>query len=98
MTTLTKRRKEIDGKIEAGRVYPVEEALDILKSLPRAKFVESVDASVNLGVDPRKSDQVVRGASVLPHGRGKTVRVAVFAQGVNADKAKAADADIVGFE
>lgn len=96
---MSKRQKAIAEKIEAGKVYPVEEAVEILKSLPRAKFTESVDAAVNLGVDPRKSDQVVRGASVLPHGRGKTVRVAVFTpEGPNADKAREAGADIVGFE
>jgi large subunit ribosomal protein L1 len=96
---MTKRQKYIAEKVEFARVYPVEEALEILKSLPRAKFTESVDAAVNLGVDPRKSDQVVRGASVLPHGRGKTVRVAVFTpEGPNADKAREAGADVVGFE
>lgn len=96
---MSKRRKFIAEKVEAGRVYPLDEALEILKSLPRSKFTESVDAAVNLGVDPRKSDQIVRGASVLPHGRGKTVRVAVFApEGANADKAREAGADIVGFE
>src|SRR5690625_3302117 len=75
--SMSKRRKAIVEKLNADRVYPVEEACELLKSLPRAKFVESVDAAVNLGIDPRKSDQVVRGASALPHGRGKTVRVAV---------------------
>jgi large subunit ribosomal protein L1 len=76
----------------------VDEAFTLLKGFPRAKFVESVDVSVNLGVDPRKSDQVVRGSTVLPNGTGKSVRVAVFAQGENAEKATAAGADIVGFE
>lgn len=96
---LNKRQKAIAEKIDADRVYPVEEACELLKSLPRAKFVESVDAAVNLGIDPRKSDQVVRGASALPHGRGKTVRVAVFtSEGPNTDKAKEAGADIVGLE
>ena len=98
MTKLTKRQKVIAEKIEHGKLYAADEAFQILKDLPRAKFTESVDVSVNLGVDPRKSDQVVRGSSVLPNGTGKTVRVAVFAQGENADKAKAAGADIVGFE
>jgi len=79
-------------------MYPIDEAISLLKEMPRAKFVESVDVSVNLGVDPRKSDQVVRGSTILPNGTGKTVRVAVFAQGANADAAKAAGADIVGFE
>lgn len=97
--SMSKRRKTIAEKIDADRVYAVEEACELLKSLPRAKFVESVDAAVNLGVDPRKSDQVVRGASVLPHGRGKTVRVAVFtSEGPNTDKAKEAGADVVGLE
>ena len=98
MAKLSKRFKAINEKLEAGKFYAIEEALNLLKDLPRAKFVESVDVAVNLGVDPRKSDQVVRGSTVLPHGTGKTVRVAVFAQGENADKAKAAGADIVGFE
>ena len=98
MAKLSKRFKAINEKLEFGKFYPIEEALNLLKEMPRAKFVESVDVAVNLGVDPRKSDQVVRGSTVLPHGTGKTVRVAVFAQGENADKAKAAGADIVGFE
>jgi len=98
MAKLTKRQKAIAEKIEHGKLYAADEAFQILKDLPRAKFTESVDVSVNLGVDPRKSDQVVRGSSVLPNGTGKTVRVAVFAQGENADKAKAAGADIVGFD
>ena len=98
MAKLSKRFKAINEKLEPGKFYPIEEALNLLKDMPRAKFVESVDVAVNLGVDPRKSDQVVRGSTVLPHGIGKTVRVAVFAQGENADKAKAAGADIVGFE
>ncbi|HYW76994.1 MAG TPA: 50S ribosomal protein L1 [Gammaproteobacteria bacterium] len=98
MSKLNKRRKAIIEKIEQGRVYPASEAFELLTSLPRAKFVEAVEAAVNLGVDPRKSDQIVRGASVLPNGTGRTVRVAVFAQGANADKAKEAGADIVGFE
>jgi large subunit ribosomal protein L1 len=98
MAKLSKRFKAINEKLEHGKFYAIEDALSLLKELPRAKFVESVDVAVNLGVDPRKSDQVVRGSTVLPHGTGKTVRVAVFAQGENADKAKAAGADIVGFE
>ena len=98
MAKLSKRFKTISEKLEPGKFYAIDEALNLLKDLPRAKFVESVDVAVNLGVDPRKSDQVVRGSTVLPHGTGKTVRVAVFAQGENADKAKAAGADIVGFE
>ena len=98
MAMLTKRMKAIKEKIQHGKLYAVDDAFKVLKDLPRAKFTESVDVAVNLGVDPRKSDQVVRGSSVLPNGTGKTVRVAVFAQGANADKAKAAGADIVGFD
>jgi len=95
---LSKKKKVILEKLDRNKQYPAEEALNLLKDMPRAKFTESVDVAVNLGVDPRKSDQVVRGATVLPHGTGKTVRVAVFAQGENADKARAVGADIVGFE
>ena len=98
MAKLTKRQKAIAEKIDRTKSYVVADALDTLKSLPRAKFLESVDVSVNLGVDPRKSDQVVRGSTVLPNGNGKTVRVAVFAQGANAEAATAAGADIVGFD
>lgn len=98
MAKLSKRAQAIREKIVAGKQYSFEEAVTLLKDLPPAKFLESVDVSVNLGVDPRKSDQVVRGSTVLPNGLGKTVRVAVFAQGANADAAKAAGADIVGFE
>ncbi len=98
MAKLSKRQKAIREKVESSKLYPVDEAFNLLKELPRAKFVESIDVAVNLGVDPRKSDQVVRGSTVLPHGTGKTVRVAVFAQGENADKAKSAGADIIGFE
>lgn len=98
MATLTKRRKLAREKVQPGTVYPVDEALSLVKELATAKFPESVDVAVNLGVDPRKSDQVVRGSTVLPHGTGKSLRVAVFAQGENAEKAKAAGADVVGFE
>lgn len=98
MAKRSKRYRAIREQLSAGKSYPVNEALELLKSLPPAKFVESMDVSINLGVDPRKSDQVVRGASVLPHGIGKVVRVAVFAQGTNADVARSAGADIVGFE
>ena len=98
MAKLSKRAKLIKEKVELGKQYPVIDAFDLLKSLPEVKFVESVDVSVNLGVDARKSDQVVRGSTVLPHGTGSEVRVAVFAQGENADAAKEAGADIVGFE
>lgn len=98
MAALTKRRKNAREKVNSDLTYAVDEALGLVKELATAKFPESVDVSVNLGVDPRKSDQVVRGSTVLPNGTGKSVRVAVFAQGENADKAKAAGADIVGFE
>lgn len=98
MAGSSKRNKAIKDKVEPGKQYAIKDAIAILKELPAIKFVESVDVSVNLGVDPRKSDQVVRGSTVLPRGTGKTVRVAVFAQGENADKAKKAGADIVGFE
>lgn len=84
--------------MEAGKFYQIDEALTFIKENASAKFVESVDVAINLGVDPRKSDQVVRSSTVLPNGTGKTVRVAVFAQGANAEAAKAAGADIVGFE
>jgi large subunit ribosomal protein L1 len=94
----SKRKRAAREKVEAGRAYEVSEALGLVKELATAKFPESIDVSVNLGVDPRKSDQVVRGSTVLPNGTGKTVRVAVFAQGENAEKATAAGADIVGFE
>ena len=92
MAKLTKRQKAIAEKIEAGKAYNFEEAATLLASLPAAKFVESYDIAVNLGVDPRKSDQVVRSATVLPHGTGKTVRVAVFTQGPAAEAALAAGA------
>ncbi len=98
MAKRSKRYRAIRERLQVGKNYPVNEAFELLKSLPPAKFVESVDVSINLGVDPRKSDQVVRGASVLPHGTGKVIRVAVFAQGTNADTARAAGADIVGFD
>jgi large subunit ribosomal protein L1 len=98
MAKLSKRAKAIKEKLQAGKLYPAEEAFAVLKELSAVKFVESVDVSVNLGVDPRKSDQAVRGATVLPHGTGKSVRVAVFAQGANADAAKEAGADIVGMD
>lgn len=94
----SKRTNAAREKIESGKAYEIEAALGLVKELATAKFPESIDVAVNLGVDPRKSDQVVRGSTVLPNGTGKTVRVAVFAQGENADKATAAGADIVGFE
>ncbi|SEG77619.1 50S ribosomal protein L1 [Marinobacterium lutimaris] len=98
MAKLTKRQKAIREKVEAGKLYSIDEAVAVLADVSAVKFTESLDVAVNLGVDPRKSDQVVRGSTVLPHGTGKDVRVAVFAQGENAEKAKAAGADIVGFD
>ena len=98
MAASSKRRKAAREKVDAEKAYQVEEALGLVKEFATAKFPESIDVSVNLGVDPRKSDQVVRGSTVLPNGTGKSVRVAVFAQGDNADKATKAGADIVGFE
>ncbi|EZI51746.1 ribosomal protein L1 [Acinetobacter baumannii 25442_7] len=98
MAKLTKRQKAIAAAVEANKVYTLEEAVQVLNSLPAAKFKESLDISVNLGVDPRKSDQVVRGATTLPAGTGKTVRVAVFAQGAQAEAAKEAGADVVCFD
>ncbi len=98
MAKLTKRQKDIKAKIEAGKVYAADDAFALLSSISKVKFVEAVDVAVNLGVDPRKSDQAVRGATVLPNGTGKSVRVAVFAQGDNAEAAKNAGAEIVGME
>ncbi len=98
MARLSKRLKAIRAKVEPGKLYPVEEAVGLLNELSSVKFKESFDVSVNLGVDARKSDQAVRGATVLPHGAGKNVRVAVFAQGANAEAAKEAGADIVGMD
>jgi large subunit ribosomal protein L1 len=95
---MSKRQKAIAEKVEVGKQYVAEDAFALLKELSSVKFSESVDVSVNLGVDPRKSDQVVRGAAVLPNGTGKTVRVAVFTQGPNVDAAKEAGADIVGMD
>lgn len=98
MSNISKRRKIINEKIVAGKFHPIMEAFELLQSFPALKFVESVDVSVNLGIDTRKSDQTVRGAVLLPHGSGRKVRVGVFAQGDNVDKAKNAGADIIGFE
>jgi len=95
---LSKKMRLIAEKVDPDKAYPISEAVSLLSELAKSKFTESFDVSVNLGVDPRKSDQAVRGATTLPHGSGKTVRVAVFAQGENADKAIAAGADLVGFE
>ena len=98
MSAVSKRRKVSDEKLDREKLYAVEEALALVREFSTAKFKESVDVSVNLGVDPRKSDQAVRGSTVLPNGTGKTVRVAVFAQGANAEAATEAGADVVGFE
>ena len=98
MAKLTKRQKAIAEKIQAGKQYGFEEAAALLAELSTIKFKESIDVSVNLGVDPRKSDQVVRGATVLPNGTGKSVRVAVFTQGANAEAALAAGAEKVGMD
>ena len=98
MAKQSKRAKMIAEKVKPDTAYDVMEALSLLKECSRVKFDESVEVAVNLGVDPRKSDQVVRGSSVLPKGTGKTVKVAVFAQGDLAEQAKAAGADTVGFE
>ena len=98
MAKLSKRQKALQGKVDSTRLYPAEEALALVKECATAKFDESIDVAVQLGIDARKSDQVVRGAVVLPNGTGKTIRVAVFAQGARADEAKAAGADVVGME
>ncbi|AJY52652.1 MULTISPECIES: 50S ribosomal protein L1 [Halomonadaceae] len=98
MAKLSKRAKIIREKVDATKAYSIEEAVALLSELSTVKFKESVDVAINLGVDPRKSDQVVRGATVMPNGTGKDVRVAVFTQGANADAAKEAGADIVGMD
>lgn len=98
MAKLTKRMRVIREKVDGTKEYGITEAVTLLKELATAKFVESVDVAVNLGIDARKSDQNVRGATVLPNGTGRTVRVAVFTQGANAEAAKAAGADLVGME
>ena len=98
MAGLSKRVKAYREKIEPGKYYPLKDALELLKQISSVKFDESVEVAVNLGVDARKSDQQVRGSTVLPKGTGKTVKVAVFAQGAQAEAAKAAGADAVGFE
>ena len=98
MAKITKRMKAFAEKVQPGKQYAVDEAFSLLKGLPAAKFRESIDVAVNLGVDPRKSDQVVRGSTVLPNGTGQSVRVAVFTQGANAEAAKAAGAEVVGME
>ncbi|MDG1819219.1 MAG: 50S ribosomal protein L1 [Porticoccaceae bacterium] len=98
MPKLSKRRRAINEKVEEGKLYPVAEALSLLKELPAVKFDETIDVAINLGIDPRKSDQIVRGATTLPNGSGKTVRVCVFAQGDAAEAAKAAGAEFVGMD
>src|ERR1035437_9406493 len=96
MAQLTKKQKSFKGKVDSNKLYPLADALGIVKECAKAKFDESIDVAVQLGIDAKKSDQVVRGAVVLPNGSGKTKRVAVFAQGAKAEEAKAAGADIVG--
>jgi large subunit ribosomal protein L1 len=98
MPKQTKAQKAAAGKVKPGKVYPADEALKLVKELAHAKFPESVDVAINLGIDASKSDQVVRGSTVLPNGSGKKVRVAVFTQGANAEAAKQAGADVVGME
>jgi large subunit ribosomal protein L1 len=98
MTQLTKKQKALQGKVDSNKLYALTEALGIVKEAATAKFDESIDVAVQLGIDPKKSDQVVRGAVVMPNGTGKTKRVAVFAQGAKAEEAKAAGADIVGMD
>ena len=98
MAQVTKREKSVAGKIDSNKLYAIDAALALVKECAKAKFDESIDVAVQLGIDPKKSDQVVRGAVVLPNGTGKTKRVAVFAQGAKADEAKAAGADIVGMD
>lgn len=98
MAKLTKRQKALAGKVDSTKLYPVDNALALVKECASAKFDESIDVAVQLGIDAKKSDQVVRGAVVLPNGTGKTKRVAVFAQGAKAEEARAAGADLVGME
>jgi large subunit ribosomal protein L1 len=98
MPKLTKKQKALQGKVDSNKLYPIVDAIGLVKECATAKFDESIDVAVQLGIDAKKSDQVVRGAVVLPNGTGKTSRVAVFAQGAKAEEAKAAGADIVGFE
>ena len=98
MAKLTKRQKAVAGKVDSTKLYAIEEALNLVKECATAKFDESIDVAVQLGIDAKKSDQVVRGAVVMPNGTGKTKRVAVFAQGAKAEEAKAAGADVVGME
>ena len=98
MTRLSNKRKQMAARLESGKAYAVEEAVSLLTEFASPNFKESIEVAINLGVDPRKSDQVVRGSTILPAGTGKAVRVAVFAQGASADQARAAGADIVGLD
>ena len=98
MSKLTKKQKAVAGKVDSNKLYPFTDALAIVKECATAKFDESIDVAVQLGIDAKKSDQVVRGAVVLPNGTGKTARVAVFAQGAKAEEALAAGADVVGMD
>jgi len=98
MTKLTKKQKTQVGKIDSNKLYTLTDALGLVKEFANAKFDESIDVAVQLGIDAKKSDQVVRGAVVLPNGTGKTKRVAVFAQGAKAEEARAAGADVVGMD
>ena len=98
MAKLSKRRRAINEKIVAGKSYAIDDALTLIKELSTVKFPETVDVAINLGIDPRKSDQIIRGATTLPHGSGKQVRVCVFAQGEAAESAKAAGAELVGMD
>ena len=98
MAKLTKKQKAFEGKVDSNKLYPLSDALAIVKECANAKFDESIDVAIQLGVDAKKSDQVVRGAVVMPNGTGKTKRVAVFAQGAKAEEAKAAGADVVGMD
>ncbi len=98
MAHISKRYKALIAKVDRNKLYAINDALNLVKETAKAKFDESIDIAINLGIDARKSDQLVRGAVVLPKGTGKTVRIAVFAQGAKAEEAKAAGADVVGFE
>ena len=98
MARVTKREKALAGKVDSNKLYAIDAAIALVKECAKAKFDESIDVAVQLGIDPKKSDQVVRGAVVLPNGTGKTKRVAVFAQGAKAEEAKAAGADVVGMD
>lgn len=98
MAKITKRQRAINEKVDSSKQYSIEDAVSLLKELSNVKFAETVDVAISLGIDPRKSDQSVRGATTLPHGNGKSVRVAVFTQGANAEAAKAAGAEFVGMD